>query len=336
MTGTGYSESAQVSMYNTYQNRVATARESYQKAVMEYDNAMKEAMLQNNTALAEIAYTALQKKLELSLEGFQYKNQLLMEQQNQKTQIDDRYYSRYQDVINQMNYENEMEEQIRQYEQNYQLQIKQFDEQIRQYEQEYAFQIKQFDESIRQFDAEMARLKAKDAQEHAAEIQRLQLQRDQLEESKRQADMDYQLSQQQLKAQKEQAQKEHLLDYKRYQLEKENSGSGYHLLTADELMYGAPDEPEDQTIKGISDYGSYGNGQPKGIKDPDNGKSYKLKSTSAEWGYINPNNGRYDVEYTTIYQANGKFYYWDRYKGVYQRLYYNDTTQQFQANVNRT
>lgn len=28
MTGTGYSESSQVSMYNTYQNRVATARES--------------------------------------------------------------------------------------------------------------------------------------------------------------------------------------------------------------------------------------------------------------------------------------------------------------------
>ena len=32
----GYSESSQVSMYNQYQNRVATARDSYNRAVLEY------------------------------------------------------------------------------------------------------------------------------------------------------------------------------------------------------------------------------------------------------------------------------------------------------------
>ena len=73
LAGTGYSESSQVSMYNTYQNRVATARESYNKAVLNYDNAIKDATLQNNAKLAEIAYQTLQKQLELSLEGFQYR-----------------------------------------------------------------------------------------------------------------------------------------------------------------------------------------------------------------------------------------------------------------------
>lgn len=142
---TGYSESSQVSMYNTYQNRVATARESYNKAVLNYDNAIKEAQLQNNSTLAQIAYEALQQELELSLQGFQYKNQLVTELANKKQEIDNTYYSRYQDVLSQMNTENALAEQIRQYnesmayqkeqdERNYQLQLKQLEEEKRQFD----------------------------------------------------------------------------------------------------------------------------------------------------------------------------------------------------------
>lgn len=112
---TGYSESSQVSMYNTYQNRLATARESYNKAVLNYDNAIKDARLQNNAALAEIALSTMQQQLELSLQGFQYKNQLILEQANKKTELDNIYYNRYQDVLQQINTENAMAEQIRQY-----------------------------------------------------------------------------------------------------------------------------------------------------------------------------------------------------------------------------
>ena len=92
MTNTGYSESSQVSMYNTYQNRVATARESYNQAVLNYNNAIKDAQLQNNSVLAEIAYNTLQTSLELSLQGFQYKNQLVLEKANAKREIDNTYY----------------------------------------------------------------------------------------------------------------------------------------------------------------------------------------------------------------------------------------------------
>ena len=115
MVNTGFAESSQVSMYNTYQNRVATARESYKRAILNYDNAIKDARLQNNAALAEIAYNALKEQLELSLQGFQYKNTLVMAKADKRTELDNTYYGRYQDVLKQINTENSLAEEVRQY-----------------------------------------------------------------------------------------------------------------------------------------------------------------------------------------------------------------------------
>lgn len=133
----GYSESSQVSMYNTYQNRVATAREAYTRAVLNYDNAIKDATLQNNSALAEIAYKALQQQLELSLQGFQYKNTLVLEKANKKTELDNIYYSRYKDVLAQINQENALAENVRQYNET-------LAEQKRQHNEDMAFRREQF------------------------------------------------------------------------------------------------------------------------------------------------------------------------------------------------
>lgn len=148
--GSGYSESSQVSMYNTYQNRVATARESYNNAVLNYNNAIKDAQLQNNSALAEIAYKALQQELELSLQGFQYKNQLLLDQASKKQELENTYYGRYQDVLDQINKENSLKEQIRQYEQNLalekeqlELEKKRLQQEQEQWEKEYQLQLQQ-------------------------------------------------------------------------------------------------------------------------------------------------------------------------------------------------
>lgn len=140
LSNSGYSESSQVQMYNTYQNRVAAARESYNLAVMNYNNAIKEAQLQNSSALAEIAYTGLQQQLELALQGLQYENQLLLQMESQKAQVEDTYHNRYLDVLNQMNNDRAFEESVRQYNQN-------------------------FEEGKRQFDLEMERLKALDEEE---------------------------------------------------------------------------------------------------------------------------------------------------------------------------
>lgn len=116
LTNTGYSESSQVSMYNTYQNRVATARESYNNAVLNYNNMIKDAQIQNNAALAEIAYNALQQSLELSLQGFQYKNNLIIDLTDKQMALDDKKWGRYQDILNQINTENALAEDVRQFE----------------------------------------------------------------------------------------------------------------------------------------------------------------------------------------------------------------------------
>lgn len=127
MSGTGYSESAQVSMYNTYQNRVAKARETFNRAVVDYDNAMKDARLQNNSKLAAIAFEALQTRLELSLQGFQYKNQLLLDSADKKLQFEKLYQDRWQEVLEQMNTENALAEQIRQFNASLEEKRRQFD-----------------------------------------------------------------------------------------------------------------------------------------------------------------------------------------------------------------
>ena len=115
MSNTGYRESSQVSMYNTYQNRVATAREAFVQAKLNYDNAIKDARLQNNAALAQIAAEAYQKQLELALQSFQYKNSLVLELTNQKLNIENQYYGRWQDVLSQIHQENALAEQQRQF-----------------------------------------------------------------------------------------------------------------------------------------------------------------------------------------------------------------------------
>ncbi|MGN0732976.1 MAG: hypothetical protein ACI4LC_02240 [Emergencia sp.] len=140
LAGTGYSESSQVSMFNTYQNRVATARETYNRAVLNYDNAIKDAMLQNNVKLAEIANQALTAQLELSLAGFQYKNDLLREQLNMKQQIKNEYNDRaFQYASLDLD------------RQNAALAQKQYKEDVRQFDKNYALSEKQLKEDQRQF-----------------------------------------------------------------------------------------------------------------------------------------------------------------------------------------
>ena len=148
LTNTGFSESSQVSMYNTYQSRITAARESYNNAVLNYNNSIKEARLQNNSILAEIAYEALQQQLELSLQGFQYKNQLLLEKANRRTEMERDYYNRYQDVLQQINTENAMAEEVRQYNEQMALEREKFAENKRQFDAQLAEEQRQFNEQM--------------------------------------------------------------------------------------------------------------------------------------------------------------------------------------------
>ena len=127
MANGGYSESSQVAMYNQYQQRVTSAREVYNQAVLNYNNAITEARLQNNSILAEIAYEAQKQQFELALAGFQYKNQLILAKANEKREVDNMYYGRYQDVLKQINQENALAEEVRQYNESMAFQKEQFE-----------------------------------------------------------------------------------------------------------------------------------------------------------------------------------------------------------------
>lgn len=112
LQGSGFSESSKVSMYNTYQNRYTTAREVYNQAVLNYDNQITQAQLQNSAQLAEIAYQSLQTQLQLALEGFQYKNELLNNLLNQKLSIsstyDNLWQSQYNTLLNEAQFNEQM------------------------------------------------------------------------------------------------------------------------------------------------------------------------------------------------------------------------------------
>ena len=198
MLGTGFSESSQVGMYNAYQNRVSTARESYNQAVLNYNNAIKDARLQNNSVLAEIAYQALQSQLELSLQGFQYKNNLILEQANKKVELDNQYYNRYMDVLNQINHEEAFAEEVRQFEENKKWQTEQA-------------------ELDRQFQAQQSELDRK-FQSQQAEVNR----KFQAAEAELDRKHDLAMQEAKTKAEKDLLDKQHELDMKKLEQQKAN------------------------------------------------------------------------------------------------------------------
>ena len=138
---TGYSETTRTNAYNTYQNRYMSARETYNDAILNYDNAIKEARLANNSTLAEIAYNALKEQLELSLEGFQYKNTLIQTKLDAINTQEDRYYTRYQDVLNQINTENQLRAEQEQFEKQLQWEKEQAAQEQANWEKEYALSL---------------------------------------------------------------------------------------------------------------------------------------------------------------------------------------------------
>lgn len=143
LSNSGYAESSKVDMYNTYQNRLGTARKSMQDAGIEFDNAIRQAQLSNDETLAQNALKALQEKLNIALEGFNYKTEQENNRLNWNYNVNNNYYNRYKDVESQINYENETAEKIRQYNENMAYQKEQQRLEQERWEQEMAYQKQQ-------------------------------------------------------------------------------------------------------------------------------------------------------------------------------------------------
>lgn len=138
LAGSGWSETIQSGFYNTYQNRYAKARESYNEIVMNYNNNIKEAELQNSSALATIYANAQKEQLELALQNFTVIKDLSLAKQNAYLQLDSEYNDRWRQVESQINTENALAEEIRQYNATLAEQKRQFDKQYNtQYNTQY-------------------------------------------------------------------------------------------------------------------------------------------------------------------------------------------------------
>ena len=79
LSNSGYSETTQAMMFNTYQNRVGTAKEALTKANVQYDNQIQQALLTNDANLAQLALETMQQTYQLALQGFQYKSTMAKE-----------------------------------------------------------------------------------------------------------------------------------------------------------------------------------------------------------------------------------------------------------------
>lgn len=126
MTNTGYTESSQVAMYNQYQNRIATARESYTRAVTAYNQSIAEAKAANSVALAEIASNALAQSLEIAMQFAMQNNTLLTQKAQAAATIRQQNFQNYMSVYNSIVAENTLAEEVRQYNETHDLQERQF------------------------------------------------------------------------------------------------------------------------------------------------------------------------------------------------------------------
>jgi hypothetical protein len=82
LSNSGYAESLKTQAYVAYQNRVAVARQAYQQAVVDFNNAFTEAKMQNDSQRASLAYQVLQMRFENLISGFTYNHQLRMDKAN--------------------------------------------------------------------------------------------------------------------------------------------------------------------------------------------------------------------------------------------------------------
>lgn len=114
----GLSQTAQLGGYNAYQNRLATANKAMNDAFTQYDLDMNEAIINNDVQKAQNALAKLEMILGFQQNFYDTKNQIAQSQLSNNQTLDQSYYGRYMDMMNQINTEKELAEKIRQYEQN--------------------------------------------------------------------------------------------------------------------------------------------------------------------------------------------------------------------------
>lgn len=175
LTNSGYSETYQSNAYNTWQNRVATAKQSLNDALVDYNAQITNARNTNSTALAELWSNVALQKAQNSLQGFQYKNTLIENRNQRETQLQQLYDTKYQNMYK--NISEDLNRQISNYQYgvNALNEIRKNREKSNQWQAEYDRQKEQY---RKQLEIERARLSETRRHNQATEsLQRQQLAR---------------------------------------------------------------------------------------------------------------------------------------------------------------
>lgn len=175
LANSGYSETYQSNAYNTWQNRVATAKQSLNDALVDYNAQITNARNTNSTALAELWSNVALQKAQNSLQGFQYKNTLIENRNQRETQLQQLYDTKYQNMYK--NISEDLNRQISNYQYgiNTLNEIRKNREKSNQWQAEYDRQKEQY---RKQLEIERARLSETRRHNQATEsLQRQQLAR---------------------------------------------------------------------------------------------------------------------------------------------------------------
>lgn len=95
----GYSETSKLNAYNTYQNRYATAKESTDRLMEDFNNQMTQAQLEGNREKAQVALTKLQNQMDNLWQQMSIDMDIVGKKVNYNQWLDEFNYQKQQDEI---------------------------------------------------------------------------------------------------------------------------------------------------------------------------------------------------------------------------------------------
>lgn len=125
LLNSSYAESVNVNKYAKTQQNLASTRANFEKQFQDFENQKSKARLENDSTIAQYSLEVLKQKLDAQLQEFQYNSDLTLNKLTNEQNIDNDYYSRYMDIVNQINYEKQQQESKRQYDEQMKYQKEQ-------------------------------------------------------------------------------------------------------------------------------------------------------------------------------------------------------------------
>lgn len=166
LANSGLSETTKLGGWNTYQNRLANANKVMQDAFTQYDKDLNDAILNNDVQKAQNALNRLQMQMQFSQDFYNNKSTLTQNQLSNNQSLDSDYFNRYQTVYGNIEQEKARAEAIRQWEAEMAEKQRQYNENMawQREQQRIAQEQWQKEYALSQYQARTARQKAAQAQ----------------------------------------------------------------------------------------------------------------------------------------------------------------------------